>query len=57
MALWWVVLLVLTHEKPHAEVVAQNFGLHQLVQGTAKAHRYLDSLRHSCFHLIPWNVG
>ena len=52
-----VVLVVVTHEEPLAEVIAQNFGLHQLAQQTAEAHWNLHSLRHMFSNLVPQNVG
>ena len=36
-SLWRIVLVVLTHEESPAEVIAQNFGLHQLAQRTAES--------------------
>ena len=30
--LWQIVLVVLAHKEPHAIVIAQNFGLHELAQ-------------------------
>ena len=52
-----VVLEVLAHEEPLAEVVPQYPGFHELAQGTAKAHRCLDSFGYGFPHLTPWNVG
>ena len=54
---WRVVLVVVTYEEPLAEVIAQNFGLHQLAQRTAEAHWNLHSLRHRFSNLVPRNVG
>ena len=57
IALRRVVLVVVTHEEPHAEVIVQNLGLHQLAQRTAEAHWNLHSLRYSLSNLIPRNIG
>ena len=54
---WRVVLVVVTHEEPHAVVVAPYFGLHQLAQRTAEAHWNLHSLRHRFSNLILRNIG
>ena len=54
---WQIVLVVVTHEEPPAEVIAQNFGLHQLAKRTAEAHWNLHSLRHRFSNFVPRNVG
>ena len=57
VAPWRVVLVVVTHEEPLAEVIVQNFGLHQLAQRTTEAHWNMHSLRHRLSNLVPRNVG
>ena len=57
IALWRVVLVVVTHEEPHAEVIAQNFGLHQLAQQTVEAHWNLHFLGYRLSNLVLRNIG
>ena len=52
-----VILVILAHEEPHAKVVPQNLGLHELAQGTTEAHRHLDPFRHWFPHLVPLDLG
>ena len=51
------MLVVVTHEEPHAEVIARNFGLHQFAQRTAEAYWKLHSLRYRLSNLVPRNIG
>ena len=57
VAPWRVVLVVVTLEEPHAVVVVQNLGLHELAQRTAEAHSNLHSLRYRFSNLVPQNIG